>query len=136
MSSAGQASSSFAYTVKTAKAINAAVEDIVSSLKEVGFGVIATLDFREILKKKGIELGDDYRLLEVCNPASAKKAIESNPEIGLLLPCTIAVYRRDDSNYVSLARPTSLLANLPDRSLDQFGEDIEQKLVRAIQKAK
>ncbi|MDE1829331.1 MAG: DUF302 domain-containing protein [Thaumarchaeota archaeon] len=128
--------SSLSYTVKTEKTINQAVEDITSSLKEVGFGVFGTLNFKELLKKKGVDLKDEYRLLEVCNPSAAKQALESNPEVGLLLPCTIAVYQRHNDNFISLAKPTSLLATLPDRQLDEFGKEIEQKLVEAIQKVK
>lgn len=127
-------SSGFSYTVKTAKAISQAVEEITSSLKEEGFGVLGTLNFKEILKKKGMDLKEEYVLLEVCNPSAAKKALESNPEVGLLLPCTIAVYQKDDANYISLAKPTYLLANLSDRQLDEFGKEMEKKLVLAIQK--
>jgi len=128
--------SSFSYTVKTLKAINRAVEDITSSLKEEGFGVLGTLNFKEILQKKGLDFKDEYRLMEVCNPSAAKQVLESNPEIGLLLPCTIAAYQKNNENWISLARPTSLLANINDRQLDKFGEEIEQKLVLAIQRVK
>lgn len=136
MTSLPKKPSSFSYTVKTTKTINQAVEDITSSLKEVGFGVLGTLDFKELLKKKGVDLKDEYRLLEVCNPSAAKQALESNPEVGLLLPCPIAVYQNNNENFISLARPTSLLASLSDRKLDEFGKEIEQKLVHAIQKVK
>lgn len=128
--------SSFSYTVKTQKTINQAVEDITSGLKEIGFGVIGTLNFKELLQKKGVDLVDEYRLLEVCNPSAAKQALELNPEIGLLLPCPIAVYQKDKENFISLAKPTSLLANLSDRQLDELGKEIEQKLVQVIQKVK
>ncbi|MDC8452285.1 MAG: DUF302 domain-containing protein [Candidatus Nitrosotalea sp.] len=128
--------SSFSYTVKTLKTINQAVEDITASLKEVGFGVLGTLNFKEILQKKGLDFKDEYRLLEVCNPSAAKQALESNPEIGLLLPCTIAIYQKNNENYISLAKPTALLANIPDNKLDKFGQEMEQKLVSAIREAK
>lgn len=127
---------SFSYTVKTAKTINQAIEDVTASLKEIGFGVLGTLNFKEILQKKGLNFKDEYRLLEVCNPLAAKQVLESNPEIGLLLPCTIAVYQKNNENWISLAKPTSLLANIGDSKLDKFGEEIEQKLVQAILKVK
>jgi uncharacterized protein (DUF302 family) len=127
---------SFSYTVKTQKTINQAVEDVTASLKEVGFGVLGTLNFKEILQKKGLDFKDEYRLLEVCNPLAAKQVLESNPEVGLLLPCTIAVYQKNNENWISLAKPTSLLANIHDAKLDKFGEEIEQKLVQTIQKVK
>ena len=126
----------FSYTVKTPKTINQAIEDVTASLKEVDFGVLGTLNFKEILQKKGVEFKDEYRLLEVCNPSAAKQALESNPEIGLLLPCTIAVYQKNNENFISLAKPTALLANIPDNRLDKIGQEMEQKLVSAIQKAK
>ncbi len=127
---------SFSYTIKTLKTINQAVEDITASLKEGGFGVLGTLNFKEILQKKGLDYKDEYRLLEVCNPLAAKEVLESNPEIGLLLPCTIAVYQKNNENWISLAKPTSLLANIHDKKLDKFGQELEQKLVQAIQKVK
>lgn len=128
--------SSFSYTVKTLKTINQAVDDVTTSLKDVGFGILGTLDFKEILQKKGLDFKDEYRLLEVCNPRAAKQVLESNPEVGLLLPCTIAVYRKNNENFISLAKPTSLLANIRDDKLEKFGEEIEQKLVQAIEKVK
>lgn len=136
MSSTEKRDSGFSYTVKTLKTINQAVEDVTASLKEVGFGVLGTLNFKEILQKKGLEFKEEYRLLEVCNPSAAKQALESNPEIGLLLPCTIAVYQKNDENFISLAKPTALLANIHDNRLDKFGQEMEQKLVSAIQKVK
>lgn len=128
--------SGFSYTVKTLKTINQAVEDITASLKEVGFGVLGTLNFKEILQKKGLDFKDEYRLLEVCNPSAAKQALESNPEIGLLLPCTIAIYQKNNESFISLAKPTALLANMHDDQLDKLGQEMEQKLVSAIQNVK
>lgn len=128
--------SEFSYTVKTLKTINQAVEDITAGLKEIGFGVIGTLNFKEILQKKGLEFKEEYRLLEVCHPITAKQVLESNPEIGLLLPCTIAVYQKDGQNWISLAKPTSLLANIHDDKLEKFGKEIEENLVQVIKKLK
>ncbi len=136
MNTMKEKNSNFSYSVKTQKTINQAVEDITASLKEVGFGVLGTLNFKEILQKKGLDYKDEYRLLEVCNPGAAKQVLESNPEIGLLLPCTIAVYQRNNENWISLAKPTSLLANIHDNRLDKFAEEMEQKLIHAIQKVK
>lgn len=136
MSGAEERNTGFSYTVKTLKTVNQAVEDVTASLKEVGFGVLCTLNFKEILQKKGLDYKDEYRLLEVCNPSAAKQALESNPEIGLLLPCTIAVYQKNSENFISLAKPTALLANIHDNILGKFGQEMEQKLVSAIQKVK
>ena len=126
----------FSYSVKTQKTINQAVEDVTVCLKEAGFGVLETLNFKEILQKKGFDFKDEYLLLEACNPETAKQALETNPEVGLLLPCPIAVYQKNGENWIRLARPTSLLASIHDNRFEKLGQEIEQKLVQAIQKAK
>jgi uncharacterized protein (DUF302 family) len=42
----------FSYTTKTGKTIDKTIEDITTSLKEIGFGVLGILDFKAILQKK------------------------------------------------------------------------------------
>ena len=74
--------------------------------------------------------------MEVCKPDAAKHVLESDPEIGLLLPCTIAVYGKNGENWISLAKPTALLAAAHSEELAQLGRDIETRLVGVIQNAK
>ena len=127
---------SFTHTVKTQKNVDDAVSDLSTELKEIGFGVLETLDFKKILVDKGLEFEDNYRLMEVCNPKLAKQVLETNPDLGLLLPCTIAVYQKDNENYISLARPTSLLSMASENNLKFSGEEIEDNLIKVIEKAK
>jgi len=127
---------SFTHTVKTQKSIDTTISDLTENLKEIGFGVLETLDFKKILSEKGLEFADDYKLMEVCNPQLAKQVIEANPDLGLLLPCTIAVYKKDNENFISLARPTSLLSMVSDENLKISGEDIEKGLIKIIDNSK
>ncbi|MDH3658326.1 MAG: DUF302 domain-containing protein [Nitrosopumilus sp.] len=127
---------SFTHTVKTQKRIDDVIIDLTKNLKEIGFGVLETLDFKKILSEKGLEFADDYKLMEVCNPHLAKQVLEANPDLGLLLPCTIAVYQKDDENFISLARPTSLLSMVSDENLKISGEEIEEGLIKIIENTK
>jgi len=127
---------SFSYTVKTQKAMDDAIEEITSNLTKIKFGVLGTLDFKEIFAKKGIDFPNDYKLLEVCNPVAAKQALDSDPDIGLLLPCTIAIYEKDDENYISLAKPTVLLSVAQNTGLETMGKEIESKLIKVIDDSK
>jgi len=127
---------SFTYTVKTQKSIENTITDLTDNLKEIGFGVLETLDFKKILSDKGLEFADNYKLMEVCNPHLAKQVLEANPDLGLLLPCTIAVYQKDSENFISLARPTSLLSMVSDENIKISGEDIEKGLIRIIDNTK
>lgn len=127
---------SYHYTIKTQKTIDNVIKDITSSLSEIKFGVLGTLDFKEIFAKKGIDYPHEYKLLEICNPQAAKKALDSDPNIGLLLPCTIAVYEKDGENYVSLAKPTTLLSVASNTELESMGKEIETKLIEIINSSK
>ena len=126
----------FNYTVKTQKNIDEIIEDITSRLSEIQFGVLGTLDFKEIFAKKGIDYPHEYKLLEICNPQAAKQALDSDPNIGLLLPCTMAVYEKDGENYISLAKPTVLLSVASNTELESMGKEIEIKLIEVIEKVK
>jgi len=126
----------FTHTVKTEKSIDSAISDLTKNLKEIGFGVLETLDFKKILSDKGLEFADNYKLMEVCNPHLAKQVLEANPDLGLLLPCTIAVYHKNNENFISLARPTSLLSMVSDDNLKISGEDIENGLIKVIENTK
>jgi len=127
---------SFSYTVKTRKNIDQLIPEITTQLSEIKFGVLGVLDFKEIFAKKGVEYPHQYKLLEVCNPHAAKQALDSDPEIGLLLPCTIAVYEKEGENFISLAKPTSLLAVSSNNDLQVMGKEIEEKLIQIINQVK
>ncbi len=127
---------SFTHTVKTQKSIDDAISDITEKLKEIGFGVLETIDFKKIFSEKGLEFANNYRLMEVCNPNLAKQALETNPDLGLLLPCTIAVYQKENDNYISLARPTLLLSMVSDNTFKFSGKEIEDNLIKIIDKVK
>ncbi|HUT05285.1 MAG TPA: DUF302 domain-containing protein [Nitrosopumilaceae archaeon] len=126
----------FNYTVKTQKNIDEVIEEITSKLSEIKFGVLGTLNFKEIFAKKGIDYPHEYKLLEVCNPQAAKQALDSDPNIGLLLPCTIAAYEKDGQNFISLAKPTTLLAVASNTELESMGKEIEAKLIEVIENPK
>ena len=126
----------FTHTVKTQKNIDDAITTLTEGLKEINFGVLETLDFKKILAEKGVDFADNYRLMEVCNPHLAKQVLESSPDLGLLLPCTIAVYQKNNETFISLARPTSLLSMVSEHNLKFSGEEIENNLIKIIEKSK
>lgn len=127
---------SFCYTVTTQKNIHDTITSLTDNLRDIGFGVLGILDFKKILNEKDQEFKNEYRLMDVCNPKLAKQVLDTNPDLGLLLPCTIAVYQKNQENHISLARPTSLLKVASEEHIQLVGNEIEKNLIKIIEKSK
>lgn len=77
-----------------------ALARLPEALKAEGFGIITQIDIQETFKAK---LGVDfrrYRIFGACNPSFAHAALLSDPRVGLLLPCNVVLYEREDGKAV------------------------------------
>ncbi len=109
-----------------------AVERVTAALKDEGFGIITTIDVQATLKEKlGVE-SRPYTILGACNPQLAYRALQAEPEIGLLLPCNVAVYSADDATVVSAMNPEAALALSHNPTLEPIAREAKARLGRAI----
>ena len=94
---------SFGLRVKIPLEYDQAIERTTAALKEEGFGVLTTIDVKQTLKQKLDADFRKYTILGACNPALAHRALQSEIEIGLLLPCNVVVYEAGPSESVVAA---------------------------------
>lgn len=73
-------------------------QNLRQALTEEGFGVITEIDVKNIFKQKLNYDYKKYKILGVCEPNTAYKALSIDEQIGLLLPCNIVIWENDDKS--------------------------------------
>lgn len=117
----------------TARTFDEAVEAITAALKEQGFGVLTEIDVRATLKKKLDVDFLPYVILGACNPPLAYKALQTERELGLLLPCNVIVYDNGDgTSTVSVIDPLQMVSVTNNPDLEPIAVDANARLRMAL----
>ena len=112
---------------------NEAIEKVRESLATEGFGVLTEIDVKATLKKKIDKDFKKYIILGACNPQFAYKALTSENDIGLLLPCNVIVYENENgSSTVSIIDPIVAMNMVENPTLGQVAQEVRQKLVKVL----
>jgi uncharacterized protein (DUF302 family) len=112
-----------------------AVERVRDELKAEGFGVLCEIDVQATLKDKlGVD-GDPYVILGACNPPLAHQALATEPELGVLLPCNVVVYRRDHTTHMAAIDAERMLSIVGNDELAPIAAQVRDKLRRVIERA-
>ena len=82
-------------------------------------------------EKLGIEF-NKYLILGACHPESAYNAIIAEENIGLLLPCNIVIYEKDDKTVFSIIKPKMAMGMINNDKLKSIAEEVESKLERVF----
>ncbi len=112
---------------------NEAIEKVIEELKKEGFGVLTEIDVKETLKKKLDVDFKPYKILGACNPPFAYKALQSEEQIGLMLPCNVIVYVNDNNETVVAAiDPIASMQAVKNDKLGEVAETVQGKLKKVI----
>ncbi len=106
---------------------------VPEALKVEGFGVLTEIDIQSTLKQKiGVDFRR-YKIIGACNPPLAHEALQTDLEVGLMLPCNVVVYEGDDQKAVVMAiDPTITMASSGNVKLVALAEKVKEKLARAL----
>jgi uncharacterized protein (DUF302 family) len=108
------------------------IEKITDELKKEGFGVLTTIDVKETMKIKLDVDFPKYKILGACNPALAHKALQADDQLGLLLPCNIIVYEKNNKVNVSVFDPNVIVKITEDENMKEMASSVTEKLGRVL----
>ncbi|MHB1095428.1 MAG: DUF302 domain-containing protein [Gemmatimonadaceae bacterium] len=120
-------------TVQLRQPFEAAVEATRAALAAEGFGILMEADLKATFQKKLGAEHTPYVILGACSPRDAFEALKLEPDLGLLLPCTVIV--RDAGNgvsHVAAIDPVVQLGLAGNTALAPAAAAIRERLARAM----
>lgn len=124
--------SDYIYEAQSSKSVDVLRTDLEEAIKTRGFGVLTEINVLEVMKNKGVDFNQDIRILGICNPNYAKKALLANEDVAIMLPCTVVIYGRDGGSTLKLGRPTSLVNMFSGEGLAELGLEVETIIVEGL----
>lgn len=99
------------------------------------FGVLNVQDLKATLQSRGIDLGSECRIYDVCNPQAATKALRKEMTASVVLPCRISVFTDGSGTKIAPIRPTDLLEATGITGVEGLAKEVEREAVAIIDEA-
>ena len=103
-----------------------------AALADEGFGVLTEIDVQATMKAKLDVDREEYLILGACNPPLAHRALEAEPELGVLLPCNVVVYRTGGRTRVSAVAAERMLGMVGNEELGPVATEVAQRMQRVL----
>ena len=122
---------SYGFSVSLDMDYDEAIQATTEALKAEGFGVLTEINVKETLKKKLDVNFTRYMILGACNPSLAYRALQVEPDLGLLLPCNVIVHEEGGGSRVAFVDPFAMLSVAHNAELSPVAEEARACLQRA-----
>jgi len=119
------------HKIKTKTALQTVKEEISLNVKEYGFGILGSYDFKKILETKGFPIEKEISVYEVCNPKGGQDVLTQAPEIAAFLPCRISVYTEGEDTIISTIDISVILNDIEaSPALEEHMNRVYNNLIR------
>jgi uncharacterized protein (DUF302 family) len=108
---------------------------VEAALKAEGFGVLTEIDLQATFRAKLDADHEGHRILGVCNPQIAKRALDLDRDVALLLPCTVTLRDVAGGTEVRILDPGAaftLAAPATQEALAPLAGEVGERLARAL----
>lgn len=123
---------SYYLTTKVNGTLDETFEKVSEALKTEGFGIVTDFDVSNAFKNKlGIDFRP-YRILGACNPPFAKRTLDLDDKIGVMLPCNVIIQQHEDGIEVSAIDPVAAMGAVNNAEINGIAIEIHDKLKNVI----
>jgi uncharacterized protein (DUF302 family) len=127
--------SPLALTRELSRGFEQTLEALPAALATESFGILTEIDVTGVFAKKLEVPFRRYRIFGACNPNLAKRALDATLVAGVMLPCNIVVWERDDGGTTVATvdpRVHPLVQSHP--AMVELAEDVVARLERVLGK--
>lgn len=122
----------FEESVVLAQPFDEALAQVKASLATEGFGTLTEIDVQATLKEKvGKEMGP-YVIVGACNPNLASRALDIEPQIGVLLPCNVVVRQTDAGVLIEAMDPGVMAMLVGSQEIRLIADEARQRIGNAL----
>ena len=130
-----QVGSTYTVSASTELSFKDAVVRVRDALAAEEFGVLCEIDVHATLKRKlGVDR-EPYLILGACNPPLAHRALEAEPELGVLLPCNVVVYVQQGQTHVAAVDAEQMLSIVGNDELAPTATEVRRRLAAVVDRA-
>jgi uncharacterized protein (DUF302 family) len=97
--------------------------------------VLCEIDVQATLREKLGEELPPYLILGACNPPLAHRALQAEPDIGVLLPCNVVVSVRDGVTHVSAVDAERMLSLVGRADVAPVAAEVRNRLAAVVERA-
>lgn len=106
--------------------------EVRAALAEQSFGIVSEIDMQATFHNKiNVDI-EPMLILGACNPKFAHRALQTEPSIGLLLPCNVVLRKTDAGVVVEMINPQMMADITEGPDMKQIADEVTEKLSAAL----
>lgn len=126
--------SEFALSKSLESKFDDAVAKLPGALAGEGFGVLTQIDVQGVFAEKLKTPFRRYRIFGACNPKLAHHALTSNLLAGIMIPCNVILWEKDDGTAtIAAVNPALTPAANADPAISELAVDVLARLRRVFE---
>jgi uncharacterized protein (DUF302 family) len=120
------------------KSLESKFDDVLAKLPEAlareEFGIITQIDVKNVFAQKLNLPFRRYQILGVCNPKLAYRVLSGNLLAGIMLPCNVVLWEKDDgTTMIAAVEATQVPAAKSDPTIAELADDVVSRLERVFE---